>query len=57
MLDQNVNNYLAKQNVERILMQKQVTTLKYTTNNETYTIKIQSKQSQEEECLKNTPLP
>jgi len=57
MFDQHVNNYLPKQNVEGFLMQKQVTTLKYTTYNETYIIKTLLKQSQEEECLKNTPLP
>jgi serine protease inhibitor ecotin len=35
-----------------ILMQKQVTNLKYTTSNNTYKIKIQLKQSQKKECLK-----
>lgn len=38
-------------------MQKQVITLKYTTNNENYTINIQLNQNQKNECLKNTPLP
>jgi TusA-related sulfurtransferase len=45
MFDQHVNNYLSKQNIERILMQKQVTIFKYTTNNETYRIKIQVKKN------------